>query len=154
MRRRTLLATGVAFPALAMAHHGWSGFDQDRPVYLQGRVAGVRWQNPHAELDLEPTPGLQLPPDLATRVLPAQSAPVDGKSLLARAQVPRRKDKVWEIELAPLTRMEAWKVAEIRPGATVSVLGFTTPQEQGDAVVRAEFLWVDGRVYGLRSSPA
>jgi hypothetical protein len=154
MRRRTLLATGVAFPTLAMAHHGWSGFDQDRPVYLQGRVAAVRWQNPHAELDLEPAPGLQLPPDLASRALPAQSAPVDGKSLLARAQVPRRKDKVWEIELAPLTRMEAWKVAEIRPGATVSVLGFTTPKEQGDAVVRAEFLWLDGRVYGLRSSPA
>ncbi len=42
-----------------------------------------------------------LPADLAQRTLPAQTAPVDGQALLARAQLPRRQDRRWEIELAP-----------------------------------------------------
>ena len=78
----------------------------------------------------------------------------DGKSLLARAVVPTRKDRRWEIELAPLTRMQAWKVDPLEPGAEVGVLGFTFKDEKGDAVLRAEYLFVGGRVYGLRSSPA
>jgi hypothetical protein len=45
-------------------------------------------------------------------------------------------------------------VAEIKPGATVSVVGFTFAGEKGDAVLRAEYLFVDGKAYGLRSSPA
>jgi Family of unknown function (DUF6152) len=153
MRRRTLLLSAAGLPTLALAHHGWSSFDQDRPIYLEGRVTGVRWQNPHAELDLEVSPSLKVPADLASRQLPAQSAAIDRKALLAKAQVPTRKDKVWEIELAPLTRMEAWKVAEIKPGAQVSVVGFGLKDEK-EAVVRAEYLFVDGKAYGLRSSPA
>ncbi|TFZ00803.1 hypothetical protein EZ313_20385 [Ramlibacter henchirensis] len=153
MRRRTLLLSAAGLPTLALAHHGWSSFDQDRPIYLEGRVTGVRWQNPHAELDLEVSPSLKVPGDLASRQLPAQSAAVDGKALVAKAQVPTRKDKVWEIELAPLTRMEAWKVAEIKPGALVSVVGFGLKDEK-EPVVRAEYLFVDGKAYGLRSSPA
>jgi hypothetical protein len=97
---------------------------------------------------------LKLPADLAQRALPAQSAPVDGKALLARAVVPTRKDRRWEIELAPLTRVQAWKVAEIKPGTQISVLGFTFAGEKGDAVLRAEYLFVDGKAYGLRSGPA
>ena len=154
MKRRTLLAAAAGCPALALAHHGWSSFDQDRPIYLEGKVVRARWQNPHAELELEVSPGLRLPPDLASRAVPAQAAPVDGKALLAKAQLPTRKDKVWEVELAPLTRMEAWKVAPIQPGATVAVVGFTLQQEKGDPVLRAEYLFVDGKAYGLRSSPA
>ena len=44
MKRRTWLLAAAAVPLLARAHHGWSSFDQDRPVYLQGRVASVKWQ--------------------------------------------------------------------------------------------------------------
>ena len=61
---------------------------------------------------------------------------------------------MWEIELAPLTRMEAWQVAEIKPGTELSVLGFTFNDEKGEPVLRAEYLWVGGKAYGLRSSPA
>ena len=155
MKRRTMLGAALALPALtARAHHGWSSFDQERPIYLEGRVTSVRWQNPHAELDLELAPGLRLPADLASRALPPQSSQVDGKALLARAQLPTRKDRTWEIELAPLTRMEAWKVAPIRPGASVSLLGFTLKGEVGEAVLRVEYLFIDGKVYALRSSPA
>jgi hypothetical protein len=154
MQRRTLLISAAGWPALALAHHGWSSFDQDRPIYLEGKVTGVRWQNPHAELDLEVPADLKLPADLASRPVPAQSSPVDGKAILSRAQVPTRRDKVWEIELAPLTRMEAWKVAPLQVGATVSVVGFTFAQEKGDPVLRAEYLFVGRNAYGLRSSPA
>ena len=155
MKRRTMPGAALALPALtARAHHGWSSFDQERPIYLEGRVTSVRWQNPHAELDLELAPGLRLPADLASRALPPQSSQVDGKALLARAQLPTRKDRTWEIELAPLTRMEAWKVAPIRPGASVSLLGFTLKGEVGEAVLRVEYLFLDGKVYALRSSPA
>ncbi len=157
LRRRQLLFTGFAMPLLplaAHAHHGWSSFDADRPIYLEGTVRKVRWQNPHAELELELPANLALPPNLAQRALPAQTAPVDGKALLARAVLPTRKDRKWEIELAPLTRMQAWQVAEIQPGAVISLLGFTLREEKGAPVLRAEYLFVDGKAYGLRSGPA
>lgn len=154
MQRRTLLAFAAAAPFAARAHHGWSSFDQNRPLFLQGRVASVKWQNPHAELMLELPADYKLPADLATREVPNQSASVDGKGLLARAAAPTRKDRRWEIELAPLTRMEAWKVAPIPVGATIGVLGYTFTDEKGEAIVRCEYLFVDGKAYGLRSSPA
>ncbi|MBU0892542.1 MAG: hypothetical protein KKH21_16905 [Gammaproteobacteria bacterium] len=154
LQRRHLLLAATALPLGANAHHGWSSFDPERPLYLEGTVRKVRWQNPHAELDLELPAGLKLPPDLAQRPLPAQTAPVDGKALLAKTVLPTRKDKVWEIELAPLTRMQAWQVQEVNPGASLSVVGFTLREEKGEAVLRAEYLFVDGKTYALRSGPA
>lgn len=154
MQRRSLIAAALAAPLAARAHHGWSSFDQGRPIWLEGRATKVAWRNPHAELTLELPADPKLPADLASRKLPAQSAAVDGAALLKAAQLPTRKDRVWEIELAPLTRMEAWKVPEVKVGDTVGVLGFTFNGEKGDAVLRAEYLFVGGQVYGLRSSPA
>ena len=155
MQRRRFVA---ALPSLAVlpawAHHGWSSFDQNRPLWLEGRAAQVAWRNPHAELRLELPADHKLPADLAGRTVPAQSAAVDGKALLAAAQLPKRRDKVWAIELAPLTRLQAWAVPEIKPGTTLAVLGFTFTDEKGDAILRAEYLWLDGKAYGLRSSPA
>ncbi len=155
MQRRPFLAMTPLLLALPVrAHHGWSSFDQNRPIYLEGQARKVSWRNPHVEFHLELPADLKLPADLARRPVPAQSAPVDGPKLLAAAQLPRRKDKVWEIELAPLTRMEAWQVAEIKSGTELSVLGFTFHDEKGEPVLRAEYLWVAGKAYGLRSSPA
>jgi hypothetical protein len=154
-RRDFLLATTASAWALsAQAHHGWSSFDQNRPVYLEGRATNVAWRNPHAELTLELPADLKLPADLASRPVPAQTAPVDGASLLKAAQLPRRSDKRWAVELAPLPRMNAWGVPQLKDGDTVAVLGFTFAEEKGDAILRAEYLFVGGKVYGLRSSPA
>lgn len=153
MKRRTCLIAAAALPLAARAHHGWSSFDIDRPLFLQGRVVAVKWQNPHAEMIVELPAGYRLPADVATRPVPQQSAGVDGRALLARAAAPTRKDRRWEIELAPLTRLEAWKVAPIQPGTTVGVLGYTFKDEKGEAILRAEYLYVDGKAYGLRSSP-
>ncbi len=156
-RRHLLLAAGAASAGLvtrAWAHHGWSSFDQGRPIYLEGRAANVAWRNPHAELTLELPADLKLPTDLATRAVPAQSASVDGAGLLKAARLPTRKDARWSIELAPLTRMNAWGVPEIKNGDTVALLGFTFTGEAGDAILRVEYLFVGGKTYGLRSSPA
>jgi hypothetical protein len=158
MPDRRLLLGGAALLALrplapAWAHHGWSSFDTSRPLYLEGRAVQVRWRNPHAELMLDLPQKPTLPPDLATRAVPAQSAGVDGAALLKAARLPTRSDRRWTIELAPLTRMSAWKVAEIKDGDAIAVLGFTFAGEQGEAILRAEYLFAGGGVYGLRSSP-
>jgi hypothetical protein len=152
IKRRNLLLATSGLPLAAFAHHGWSSFNQDQPIYLEGKVLDVQWRNPHAELVLEVSPSIKLPADLAQRAVPAQSAGIDGKALLAKAQLPRRKDTKWEIELAPLTRMEAWKVEPVKKGELVSVLGFSLSDEK-EAVVRAEYLFAGGKAYGLRSSP-
>ena len=156
MQRRHLIlggASALLVPS-AFAHHGWSSFDQDRPIYLEGKAVKVSWGNPHAEIDLQISADLKLPSDLAKRALPAQSANVDGPRLLAAAQLPTRRDPVWEIEFAPLTRMEAWKVPPIKVGDTIAVLGFTLVGEKGEAVLRVEYLFAGGKTYGMRSAPA
>jgi hypothetical protein len=84
MQRRPFLIALLSAPVTAAhAHHGWSGFDQDRPLYLQGVARKIAWRNPHAEFDLEIPADLALPADLAKRQVPAQSASVDGARLLA-----------------------------------------------------------------------
>ena len=157
--RRQTLATvlgGLALLPLynpARAHHGWSSFDLNRPLFLQGRAVEVKWRNPHAELVLERS-AAGLPADLAARRLPAQIAQVDGPGLLAKARLPQRADARWMVELAPLTRMGQWKVPEITAGTELAVLGFTFADEKGEAVLRAEYLFLGAAVYGLRSGPA
>jgi Family of unknown function (DUF6152) len=159
MQRRPLLLSlacgALAWPSAGRAHHGWSSFDQTRPLWLAGRAVKVSWRNPHAELVLErPADGETLPADLAQRRLPAQSAGVDGAALLAAARLPTRRDRQWTVELAPLTRLAAWGVPEITVGTPLALLGFTFSGEKGDPVLRAEYLWLGDKVYGLRSSPA
>lgn len=153
---RRLIITAPLLLALppARAHHGWSSFDLDRPLYLEGRASKVAWRNPHVEFELELSPGLSLPADLAQRTPPAQTAPIDGARLFKAAQLPTRRDRLWQIELAPLSRMQAWKVTPIKVGDPVAMLGYTFAGERGDALLRVEYLFVDGQSYALRSSPA
>jgi len=138
----------------AMAHHGWSSFDQGRPIYLEGKTTNVRWRNPHVELSLELPETLRVPSDLAQRALPAQTAGVDGPALLARAVAPTRRDRRWDVELAPLFRLGQWQMPEIRNGDDLSLIGFTFKDEVGEPIVRAEYVFFGGKAYGLRSSPA
>lgn len=152
-RRQFILAAGsAAFVAVlpAWAHHGWSSFDQDKPLYLSGTVKSVRWQNPHAEFVLVVPKDLALPSDLSGRQLPAQSQAVDGTGLLKRAALPANAAGEWEIELAPLSRMNAWQVQELKPGDRIELIGYAL---EGKRVFRVEYLFASGKVSGLRSSP-
>jgi hypothetical protein len=88
------------------------------------------------------------------RPVPPQSAAVDAPAILAKTVLPTRRDKQWELELAPLSRLQAWQVAEIKPGTPLSVVAYTFPGEKGEAIARVEYLFVDGKAYALRSSPA
>ena len=159
MQRREFVQVAAAlgwggFATGAMAHHGWSSFDQGRPIYLEGKAANVRWRNPHVELSLELPAALRVPADLGQRALPAQTAGVDGPALLAKAVVPTRRDQRWEVELAPLFRLGQWQMPEIKNGDELSLIGFTFKDEAGEPIVRAEYVFFGGKVYGLRSSPA
>ncbi|MCB2008819.1 MAG: DUF6152 family protein [Burkholderiaceae bacterium] len=157
-RRHILTGAGCALALAAthrnaLAHHGWSSFDQNRPIYLAGKVKAVKWQNPHAEIVVTVTADAVLPANLASLSVPAQTSSVDGAKVLAAAQLPRRRGD-WTIELSPMTRINAWKVPQPKAGDTVSAVAYTFPDEKGDMFARVEYLIIDGQLYGLRSNPA
>jgi hypothetical protein len=159
MKRRQFLATAAASTAVALpfsralAHHGWSSFDETAPLYFEGKIKSVKWQNPHAELVATIAANVAIPASLAKREAPKQVAPVDGAKILSSAKLPKRRGD-WNLELAPLTRMDAWKIEPLKVGDTFSGVGFTYKDEQGAQVARIEFLVVGDKVYGLRSAPA
>ena len=70
------------------------------------------------------------------------------------AEGPVRVRPLRTIELAPISRLEAWQVVPVKVGDRVGLLGYTFAGEKGDAVLRAEYLFAGGKAYGLRSSPA
>lgn len=37
----------------ASAHHGWSDYDVDKPLTLNGRVASSSYENPHATITMD-----------------------------------------------------------------------------------------------------
>lgn len=153
INRRHLVLVGLAVACVpVLAHHGWSSFDQDKPLYLSGTVKSVRWQNPHVEFVLVVAPGLMKPADLPGRKAPAQSQSVDGSAVLGKAAVPAQAAGEWEVELAPLSRVSAWGVAELKPGDRVEVVGYALAS--GDRrVLRVEYLFAQGKAFGMRSSP-
>lgn len=155
MKRRLFVVAAALLAAPALAHHGWSSFDQDRPLYVEGKVKSVRWANPHAQLVIEVDPGLKRPADLASRQMPRQTQNVDAAALLKKAQVPAPAGGEWELELAPMFRMQAWGMGDPpKIGDRVEAIGYTAPNLSGGRLMRVEYLIHNGRVAGLRSSPA
>ena len=54
MKRLLIATTLCALPALA--HHGWSEYDQEKPLTLTGTVKESGYEHPHGHIRLE-TPG-------------------------------------------------------------------------------------------------
>jgi hypothetical protein len=52
-RRLLLSAALVLAPALAAAHHGWSSYDEERTLSLNGVVQSSTYEQPHGTLKLE-----------------------------------------------------------------------------------------------------
>ena len=49
-----VLATLMALlPAVAAAHHGWSGYDASRPLSLEGTIRESGYEHPHGYVKLE-----------------------------------------------------------------------------------------------------
>lgn len=154
MNRRAFVLSCVVFPVAPLwAHHGWSSFDETQPIYLEGVVRNVRWQNPHAEVTLE-IQHAPVPKDLGSLPSPKQQSPVDAASVLGRAIAPTRKDRLWTIEFAPLFRMQAWNISEPKLGDRMAVVGYALKDDKGGATLRAEYWIIAGRAIPLRSMPA
>ena len=47
MHRVILAAAAIAFATPAAAHHGWSSYDETKPVTLTGTLTRLQWANPH-----------------------------------------------------------------------------------------------------------
>ena len=77
------------------AHHGWSSFDETRPLYIAGTVKSMKWQNPHAEIVITMATNATLPADLAKRSVPAQTANVDGAKIFCKCSV---AEKTWRLD--------------------------------------------------------
>jgi Family of unknown function (DUF6152) len=161
-QRRLCLALLAAAPLTVLssrtsqAHHGWSSFDEKAPLYLEGTVKSVRWQNPHAEFVLEVAPLKALPIDLLARPIPEQQASVDAQAVLKATRLPKANGP-WEIELAPIFRMNAWKVDPIAVGSKVAVVGYTFADQKTDGsgkhILRVEYLLLGPNTYSIRSLP-
>ena len=155
MKRRhfVYLMSGALLAAPVLAHHGWSSFDQDKPLFLSGTLTQVRWQNPHIEVMLR-ADAVKLPEGIAARTVPAQQQSVDGAGILKKVQVPANAAGVWEIEFAPLSRMQAWGLSQpLKVGDRIEVIGYGVA-EGNKRVVRVEYLFLDGKAFAFRSSPA
>ena len=155
MKRRNFvyLVSGALLAAPVLAHHGWSSFDQDKPLYLSGTLTQVRWQNPHIEVMLR-ADAVKLPDGIATRPVPAQQQSVDGAGILKKVQVPANAAGVWEIEFAPLSRMQAWGLSQpLKVGDRIEVIGYGLADDRNKRLLRAEYLFVNGKAYAFRSSP-
>ena len=53
IRTTTLVLALLLCSAVASAHHGWSGYDETRPLTLAGTVTKSSWGNPHGTLSLK-----------------------------------------------------------------------------------------------------
>ncbi|HEY0621468.1 DUF6152 family protein [Sphingomonas sp.] len=47
MRSLTLFAAAVAIALPAAAHHGWSSYDESKPLTINGTFTQLSWGNPH-----------------------------------------------------------------------------------------------------------
>lgn len=61
MTRRQLvlfgLALGILCPAaIASAHHGWSGYDADQVLTIEGTITALAYRNPHVTIGLKTAP--------------------------------------------------------------------------------------------------
>ncbi len=55
MIKRAVLALFVLGSAILplTAHHGWSSFDDTKPVTVEGKIATSKFENPHVTLTIE-----------------------------------------------------------------------------------------------------
>lgn len=50
---KRLLAATLLFPALALAHHGWSEYDGSKLLKVTGKILESGYEHPHGSLKLD-----------------------------------------------------------------------------------------------------
>ena len=115
MRFPLFAAAAIALVAAPVAaHHGWSSYDESKPVTVTGSFTELSWGNPHGAAKM------------------------------------RWKGKVWDVILAPVSRMEARGLtkAEVEPGKKVKLVGYT--RRDGTAEMRIERVILGTKTVELR----
>lgn len=110
-----IAATALASAALpAAAHHGWSSYDESKPVTLNASFTELSWANPHGSAKM------------------------------------RWKGKLWDVILAPTSRMEARGLtrAEIEPGKRLRLTGYV--RRDGTTEMRVERIMIGQKTVELR----
>ena len=51
-RRAALISAAALFPALALAHHGWSEYDSTKLLRLSGKITESGYEHPHGYIRL------------------------------------------------------------------------------------------------------
>ncbi len=102
----------VSFPAAA--HHGWSSYDESKPVTLDVSFTQLSWGNPPGSAKM------------------------------------RWKGKVWDVILAPTSRMETRGLsrAEIAPGKKIKLTGYV--RRDGSPEMRVERIIIGKKTVELR----
>lgn len=52
MKTALILAAALLAPGAAVAHHGWANQEPDKVTTIEGPIQAVRYQNPHAEIEV------------------------------------------------------------------------------------------------------
>jgi hypothetical protein len=52
-RRLTFASLALAFPLVALAHHGWSEYDQQTTLKLTGTIEEAGYEHPHGHIKLK-----------------------------------------------------------------------------------------------------
>jgi hypothetical protein len=82
--RRWIGLLGLTLASLALAHHGWSSYDETKPLTLTGIIRASTYEQPHGTVRLEVTKPekktwlvvLAPPSRMQSRGLPAESLKV------------------------------------------------------------------------------
>ena len=118
--RKLFLATLLAAPAAALAHHGWSEYDASQNLKLTGTIEEAGYEHPHGHIRFE----------------------AKGEGATA--------GKTWQVTLAPPSRMENRGLPKewLKPGATAAVEGY--PNRNKPEEMRAERITINGKTIELR----
>jgi len=88
IRRVALALAGLAVVAtVAVAHHGWSEYDQTKPLTVDGTIKASTWGNPHGTARLEAA-------DLTWDVVLAPTARMQARGLSEEMLAPGTKATV------------------------------------------------------------
>jgi hypothetical protein len=72
--RTTLVVVMLLGSAVAMAHHGWTGYDESKPTTLTGTIEASSWSNPHGTIRLKTA-------DASWKVILAPVARMEGRGM-------------------------------------------------------------------------
>lgn len=87
--RAIFAAAAVAIAVPAAAHHGWSSYDETKPITVTGSFATVSWGNPHGtatirwqgatwDVILAPTPRMEARGLTQAMIAPKQKVSITG----------------------------------------------------------------------------